>query len=783
MIEVAQAGKPQAFRTVLRHSRSRRTDINLNFPAPLKQLHSVRNNMSQIKRVLTSLALALALFSPVVALSPQNKSRKRAATQRRTQARKDPARERREKTFQLVWQTVKDEHFDPTLGGVDWNAVRVRYAPRVARVNSDQELHYLLQTMLNELPQSHFSIVPPERIPRIKAGKKRAGKAETEEGDPLDLIDDEGENESDNEVATQMINGIGVDVRVLEGRVVITRVVANSPAARAGLRPGFIIRGVDDVSFDAILRYVIDEKSLQPIIHMRLREEILVDYLGGEPGTEVRLLYVDEKNQEREAVIKRERLSGSLSSAMGNLPPLYTEFETKRLTGEIGYLRFSTFTPQVAEKICGALKSMRDAPGIVIDLRGNPGGVMAMASGVVGLLVNQPGLIGVIRTRKGALPLTAHPQRSTYKGPVVVIMDRLSASTSEVFAAALQETGRATIVGERSAGMVLGADIIKLPTGALFEYARTGFITYQGTTLEGAGVVPDVEKTLDRAALLKGEDDQLQEAIRQIESLQKTVTVHQPSAPPPPVVIAVTTMAGTPASAQVNPPPAPLKVAEPIPHKPAFISTPEAEQIMERHIQAAGGREALERLKSRVSVGVSSLPLQSIKGKVTIYEEAPDRRSMEVSVPNMGVMKFVYDGKRGWIQDPLAGFVEIEEPTLSSLKREYAFYRMTRYKELFARIDYKGTRDTAQGRVNVVELTSPEGYQEEMHFDVKSGLLVYGSGTQFGDYRQVGEVKVPFLMRASVAGLEVVLQFEQVSHNVPVSSEAFAESQSCFATK
>lgn len=204
---------------------------------------------------------------------------------------------------------------------------------------------------------------------------------------------------------------------------------------------------------------------------------------------------------------------------------------------------------------------------------------------------------------------------------------------------------------------------------------------------------------------------------------------------------------------------------------------------MNRHIQAVGGREALEQLKSRVSTGECTLPLQSIKGKVTIYEEAPDKRSMEVNVPSMGVMKFVYDGKRGWMQHPLMGFVEFEEPMLSSLRREYNFYRMPRYKELFARMDYKGVRDTEQGRVNVVEFTSADGYVEEMHFDVKSGLLVYGGGTQLGDYRQVGEVKVPFLMSISVAGLNIVMQLEQVSHNVPISADAFAESQSCFATR
>jgi carboxyl-terminal processing protease len=744
-------------------------------------------NMSRIIRVLTSLALGLALLSSVVATPPQQKSRKRVGAQRRAQVRKDPARERRLKTFQLVWQTVKDEHFDPTLGGVNWDAVRARYAPRVQRVRSDQELHSLLQEMLGELPQSHFTIVPPERIPRIKAGRKRSDKGEMKEDEVLDLLEDQEENESDNDVAMQMMNGIGVDVRVLEGRVVITRIAADSPAARAGLRPGFIIKSIDDMSFDGLLRYAVEETALQPLIHMRLREEILVDYLGGQPGTDVRLLYLDEQGREREVSIKRERLSGSLSSAVGNLPPLYTEFEAKRVAGEIGYLRFSTFTPQVADKICAALKTMRDAPGLIVDLRGNPGGVMAMASGVIGLLVNKAGLIGVIRTRKGSLPLAAYPQRSTYQGPVVVILDRLSASTSEVLAAALQETGRAKVVGERSAGMVLGADIIKLPTGALFEYARTGFITFAGATLEGAGVIPDAEKKLDRAALLKGEDSQLQEAIRQIGISLETARRNAPSKLPQPApLVIITPNVVIPKTTPDNPtsPPAPVKTAEsPPPGKQTFVSTPEAEQIIERHLQAVGGREAVERLKSRLSVGVSRLPLQGITGKVTIYEEAPDKRSMEVNIPNMGVMKFVYDGKRGWMQHPLMGFAEIEEPMLSVLRREYNFYRMTRYRELFARMDYKGMRETEQGRVNVIELTSPGGYREELHFDVASGLLVYGSGTQLGDYRQVGEVKVPFLQKVSIAGLDVVMQFEQITHNVPISAEAFAESQSCFGTK
>lgn len=740
--------------------------------------------MSQVNKIIAALLLFVMLWSPgdsLASFSTSLETRFLEQQKRRPQQRKDPARAQREKAFRIVWETVNNEHFDSTFGGVDWEAVRVRYAPRVMKVRSDQELHNLLQAMLNELRQSHFAILPPDQIPRLKPKRARAKKVGGAETGASDLLIDEAENEGDNELATRMTNGIGVDVRILDGQVVLTRITPTSPAARAGLRPGFILKSIDDVSLESMLKFV-SEKTLTPAIHMRLRRRILVDYLGGEQGTEVRLSYVDEQNLERQLVIKRERLTGTLSPAFGNLPPFYTEFETRRLPGEIGYLRFDVFTPQVAEKICGAIKAMRDATALIIDLRGNPGGVMGTASGVAGLLISKTGLVGVLRTRKGQLPIPAFPQRSIFKGAVVVLIDRLSASTAEVLAAALQESGRATVVGERSAGVVLGADIIKLPTGALFQYARTGFVTSKGATLEGKGVSPDVEKRLDRSSLLKGQDDQLQEAVRQIELKQGSAKGNATPAPPVPAPVIVNIKPNAPAPTEGNRPPGRDVTASPA-RAQTFKSTPQADEIMERYIQAIGGREALKRLKSRVSIGKCILPLQGLTGKVVIYEQAPNKMSTELNVPDIGVMKTVYDGSRGWMQHPLMGFYEFEEHLLPSLKRYYDFYKTIRYKELFTGMDYKGVRETPQGKVDVIELMTPEGYAEEMHFDAGNGLLVYGGGTHWSDYRQVGEVKVPFTMRVSVAGLEIVMQLEQVSHNVAINPDAFAEPSSCFTAR
>jgi carboxyl-terminal processing protease len=108
------------------------------------------------------------------------------------------------------------------------------------------------------------------------------------------------------------------------------------------------------------------------------------------------------------------------------------------------------------------------------------------------------------------------PQEKRYTGPVAVLIDGLSASTSEVLASGLQELGRAAIIGEKSAGAALPSFLQKLPTGALFQFAIADFRTPKGVLIEGRGVIPDIEARYDRASLLNGRDSQLDAAVEQI---------------------------------------------------------------------------------------------------------------------------------------------------------------------------------------------------------------------------------------------------------------------------
>src|SRR5688572_9666156 len=116
------------------------------------------------------------------------------------------------KTFEKVWNTVNEKHFDPNFGGVDWGKVGEIYKPRALAVKNDDEFYLTLQEMLGELNQSHFGIYPPNA--QISA----TGFGEAE---------------------------IGVDVQIIDKQVIVTRVEADSPAEKSGLKPGFIIKKVD----------------------------------------------------------------------------------------------------------------------------------------------------------------------------------------------------------------------------------------------------------------------------------------------------------------------------------------------------------------------------------------------------------------------------------------------------------------------------------------------------------------------------------------------------------
>jgi carboxyl-terminal processing protease len=409
-----------------------------------------------------------------------------AAAQAQGKPATESSPEVRRETFEIVWRTVKEKHFDPTFGGLDWDKVKLEYAPRVDKVKTDQELYALLQQMVGELQQSHFNIIPPEAVVESDSG---GGAQPGHAGLKIDFID---------------------------GQAVITRVEPGSAAERAGLRPGFVIKQVDATTADSVVERF-KAARLSPMTKRVYMSRVMLSRINGRPGTTARISYLDGGDAARAAAVERGVFRGEMSAPFGNFPAQHMEFESRRLAGGVGYIRFNIFVTEQMGKIRPAIRAMSDAPGIIIDLRDNPGGMGSMAPGIAGLLETRQTSLGVMKMRVGHQNFAVFPQKDPYTGPVVILINSGSGSTSEVFASGMQEIGRAVVVGERSMGAALPSIFQKLPTGALFQFAFADFKTPKGVLVEGRGVKPDVEVKLTRRALLEGRDPQLEAALEQVK--------------------------------------------------------------------------------------------------------------------------------------------------------------------------------------------------------------------------------------------------------------------------
>jgi carboxyl-terminal processing protease len=250
--------------------------------------------------------------------------------------------------------------------------------------------------------------------------------------------------------------------------------------------------------------------------------------LIGDEGSKVELGMLDRDGAERDLHLPRELSADVETVRFGNLPPVQFRFGAERIVGEsgisVGVIGFNFWMMPVAAAFEDALISMLDADGIVLDLRGNPGGVAGLSGGIAGYFIPTAEVLGTLQYRTGELRLPVNPRFVSregkaidpYSGPVAILIDQFSASTSEIFAAGLQDLGRARLFGETSAAAALPAVVEELPNGDFLMHPMADLKRPNGGRIEGIGVVPDMVVPVTRAGLLRGEDEALQAALEWI---------------------------------------------------------------------------------------------------------------------------------------------------------------------------------------------------------------------------------------------------------------------------
>jgi carboxyl-terminal processing protease len=396
-------------------------------------------------------------------------------------------------TFDSVWRTVGASLTSRGVTRLDWPKVRQELLPRVAHATTDSALRAVIDDMLHRIGESHFAILPPP------PGSSASTRSE------------------DDALGTA-----GIATRLIGNRLVIWRVDSGGGAARAGARPGWAVERIDDFI----------PPSLGPADSVGpKRLAVLTGAMGrlrGAPRTSVHLVARDEVGKVRDVTFARDSLSGAMAR-FGNLPPLPASVDFTRRTlpdGRcLGVIRFEYWMPPVMPALDRAVDASRSCAGIILDLRGNLGGVAGMMMGAAGHFLAEPKALGTMRQRGQEMQFVANPRMATeagaavqpFAGPLAILVDGLSASTSEMFAAGLQALGRARLFGDRTAGQALPAMATRLPTGDVLMHVVADFVAADGTRIEGKGVQPDEVVPLTETDLLARRDAPLEAAIAWIQ--------------------------------------------------------------------------------------------------------------------------------------------------------------------------------------------------------------------------------------------------------------------------
>ena len=286
--------------------------------------------------------------------------------------------------------------------------------------------------------------------------------------DPHSAYLEEEEFQELKEGTSGEFGGLGIEVGMEDGFVKVVSPIDDTPAQKAGILAGDLIIRLDDTAVKGL--------SLNEAVKL----------MRGAPGTDITLTIVRE-GQERPLQIKLTRAVIKVNSVRSrSLEPGY------------GYLRVSQFQVNTGRKLRDAVTELKEKnggalKGLVLDLRNNPGGVLTAAVSVSDAFISD----GLIVYTEGRGPEAAQKFSATsgdiLEGvPIVVLVNAGSASASEIVAGALQDNGRAIVMGEKTFGKGSVQTILPISESAALKLTTARYFTPKGRSIQAEGIEPDV---------------------------------------------------------------------------------------------------------------------------------------------------------------------------------------------------------------------------------------------------------------------------------------------------
>ncbi|MFM2061099.1 MAG: hypothetical protein RLZZ507_769 [Cyanobacteriota bacterium] len=340
-----------------------------------------------------------------------------------------------------VWQIVHRQYVDGTFNQVDWQAVRKEYLSK--SYSNQQEAYKSIREMLKKLEDPYTRFMDPEEFKNMQ-------------------VDTSGE-----------LTGIGITISQDEKtkQLVVISPIEDTPAFKMGI-----------LAKDVILE--IDGKSTKG-----MDTNQAVSLIRGEAGTKVKLKIL-RNGQKKLFDITRARIEIH--------PVKFSEKQTP--AGNIGYIRLNQFSANAGKEMRDAINKLeaKNVTAYVLDLRGNPGGLLFSSVDIARMWLDRGTIVSTIN-RQGEQEREIARGRALTNKPLVVLVDKGSASASEILSGALQDNKRATIIGTQTFGKGLVQSVRPLEDGSGLAVTIAKYHTPSGKDINKHGIDPDVKVDLTDA--------------------------------------------------------------------------------------------------------------------------------------------------------------------------------------------------------------------------------------------------------------------------------------------
>jgi len=212
-----------------------------------------------------------------------------------------------------------------------------------------------------------------------------------------------------------------------------------------------------------------------------------------------------------------------------------------------------------------------------------------------------------------------------------------------------------------------------------------------------------------------------------------------------------------------------------------------AAQVLDKHVEATGGRAAYERVKSTITKATAKLSAQGIGGPMEIHAKYPNKMLTIQTLSGIGETRQGYDGKVAWSKDPIQGLRKLSGPEAELVARGAVFNTQINWRKAFPKVALLPDKKVGNASCYVVKLAPEVGAPVLQYFDKKTLYIVrmdmtfegpqgkMAIETTIGDYRNIDGVKVPHFMRQKIGGAaEMVVTLNSVKNNVPIDDAMFA---------